>query len=154
MWFKWSEIVNVVLWHVGSTCLNLLLTLFFVFVLYLVETLLIYTCSSGSLMFPQWQCHTLESLHFDGRRKKHTTFVTLKTFHQFYLNYYLNFSDNSFLFKWGVVVFFISLYFAFAYMIKNENDNKYIVNIYITVLIEKNALEIHWIITSVIWFFF
>lgn len=48
----------------------------------------------------------------------------------------------------------ISLYFDLAYMIKeNENDNIYIVNKYITVLIEKNALEIHWIITSVIFFF-
>lgn len=47
----------------------------------------------------------------------------------------------------------ISLYFDLAYMIKkNENDNIYIVNKYITVLIEKNALEIHWIITSVIFF--
>lgn len=47
----------------------------------------------------------------------------------------------------------ISLYFDLAYMIKkNENDNIYILNKYITVLIEKNALEIHWIITSVIFF--
>lgn len=76
-----------------------------------------------------------ESLHVNGIGVNTPPLLYIENIPSIYLNYYLNFSDK----REGMLIS-ISLYFDLAYMIKkNENDNIYIVNKYITVLIEKKC---------------
>jgi len=135
------KIVNVVLWHVHRIHLFKSTSELF---LYLVETLLIYTCISRSLIhLYQWTLshflivYILISVHYLLHWKHSINLLELlfKVLEHVWLLSPPCLDLHAKIMKTITYIYIYSIYIYIHYS-----------------LIEKNALEIHWIKTSVIWF--